>query len=55
VFARPGLGRLAVNAILARDFPVAQGIVLVVAVMYVFVNATIDVVYGLLDPRIRYQ
>jgi len=54
VFSRPGLGRLAVNAILARDFPVVQGIVLVVAVMYVFVNMTVDVAYGLLDPRIRY-
>lgn len=55
VFSRPGLGRLAVNAILSRDFPMAQGIVLVVGVMYVFVNATIDLVYGFLDPRIRYQ
>jgi ABC-type dipeptide/oligopeptide/nickel transport system permease component len=55
VFSRPGLGRLAVNAILSRDFPVAQGIVLVVGVMYVFVNATIDLVYGFLDPRIRYH
>ena len=55
VFSRPGLGRLAVNAILSRDFPMAQGIVLVVGVMYVFVNATIDMVYGLLDPRIRYN
>jgi ABC-type dipeptide/oligopeptide/nickel transport system permease component len=55
VFARPGLGRLAVNAILARDFPAVQGIVLVVALMYVFVNMTVDVMYGLLDPRIRYQ
>jgi ABC-type dipeptide/oligopeptide/nickel transport system permease component len=55
VFSRPGLGRLAVNAILSRDFPMAQGIVLVVGVMYVFVNATTDLVYGFLDPRIRYQ
>jgi peptide/nickel transport system permease protein len=55
VFARPGLGRLAVTAILARDFPLAQGIVLVVAVMYVFVNVAVDVGYGLLDPRIRYR
>jgi ABC-type dipeptide/oligopeptide/nickel transport system permease component len=55
VFARPGLGRLAVNAILSRDFPLAQGIVLIVGVMYVFVNATIDLLYGFLDPRIRYQ
>ncbi|HXF82594.1 MAG TPA: ABC transporter permease [bacterium] len=55
VFARPGLGRLAVTAILSRDFPLAQGIVLVVAGMYVFVNAGVDVMYGLLDPRIRYR
>jgi peptide/nickel transport system permease protein/oligopeptide transport system permease protein len=55
VFARPGLGRLAVTAILSRDFPLAQGIVLVVATMYVFVNVGVDVVYGILDPRIRYR
>jgi ABC-type dipeptide/oligopeptide/nickel transport system permease component len=55
VFARPGLGRLAVNAILARDFPVVQGIVLVVALMYVLVNLTVDVLYAGLDPRIRYR
>lgn len=55
VFARPGLGRLAVSAILARDFPVVQGIVLVVATMYVFVNLAVDACYALLDPRIRYR
>ncbi len=55
VFARPGLGRLAVAAILARDFPTVQGVVLVVATMYVFVNLSVDVLYGLLDPRIRYR
>ncbi len=55
VFARPGLGRLAVSAILARDFPMVQGVVLVVATMYVFVNLSVDAMYGLLDPRIRYQ
>ncbi len=55
VFARPGLGRLAVAAILARDFPMVQGVVLVVATMYVFVNLSVDVMYGLLDPRIRYR
>ena len=55
VFARPGLGRLAVTAILSRDFPLAQGIVLVVATMYVFVNVGVDVAYGILDPRIRYR
>jgi ABC-type dipeptide/oligopeptide/nickel transport system permease component len=55
VFARPGLGRLAVNAILARDFPLVQGVVLVAATMYVLVNLTVDACYTLLDPRIRYQ
>ena len=55
VFSRPGLGRLAVTAILSRDFPLAQGIVLVVASMYVFVNVGVDLVYGVVDPRIRYQ
>jgi len=55
VFARPGLGRLAVTAILSRDFPLAQGIVLVVATMYVFANLAVDVLYALLDPRIRYR
>lgn len=55
VFSRPGLGRLAVSAILSRDFPMAQGIVLVVAVTYVFVNLGVDLLYGLVDPRIRYQ
>ncbi len=55
VFARPGLGRLAVNAILARDFPLVQGIVLVTAVIYVFVNLAVDLCYGAIDPRIRYQ
>ena len=55
VFARPGLGRLAVNAVLSRDFPMAQGIVLVVALIYVFVNLSVDVMYGFVDPRIRYH
>ena len=55
VFSRPGLGRLAVTAILSRDFPLAQGIVLVVASVYVFVNVGVDLVYGVVDPRIRYQ
>lgn len=52
VFARPGLGRLAVEAILARDFPVIQGVVLVSAVVFVLVNFAAELVYSLLDPRI---
>lgn len=52
VFARPGLGRLAVEAILARDFPVVQGVVLVSAVVFVLVNFAAEMLYSVLDPRI---
>ena len=54
VFARPGLGRTAVEAILYKDIPVVQGIVLFVAVIYMLVNLMVDLCYALLDPRIRY-
>lgn len=55
VFTRPGLGRYTVTAIQSRDFPQIQGIVLVVAAMYVLVNLAIDVLYAVIDPRIRYE
>lgn len=55
VFARPGIGRLIVDAILNKDFPLVQGIVLVVAISYVVVNLIVDLVYAFLDPRIRYD
>jgi peptide/nickel transport system permease protein len=55
IFAWPGLGRLAVNAILARDFPVVQGCVLVIALMFAIVNLVVDLAYGLVNPRIRLQ
>ena len=55
VFARPGIGRLAVNAIAMRDYPAVQGIVLFAAVVYALVNLVVDVLYGFLDPRIRYD
>lgn len=55
VFARPGLGRTAVEAILYKDIPVVQGIVLFVAVIYLVVNLIVDLCYALLDPRIRYS
>ena len=55
VFAWPGVGRLAVFAIQARDFPLVQGTVLVIAVMFVLVNLAIDVLYAYVDPRIHYQ
>ncbi len=54
VFSRPGIGRLIVDAILNKDFPMVQGIVLVVAVSYVLVNLIVDLMYAWLDPRIRY-
>ncbi|MGO4665946.1 ABC transporter permease [Bosea sp. 2RAB26] len=54
VFAIPGLGRLTVDAILRRDYPVIQGVVLMFSFVYVLVNLIIDLVYTLLDPRIRY-
>ncbi len=55
VFAWPGIGRLAVFAIQARDFPLVQGTVLVIAVLFVLINLTIDVLYAYVDPRIHYQ
>jgi len=54
VFAIPGLGRLTVDAILRRDYPLIQGIVLFFSFVYVAVNLLIDLTYTLLDPRIRY-
>jgi len=55
VFYLPGLGRLALGAIGARDLPVVQGVVLLVATVIVFVNFAVDLLYGWLDPRIRYN
>jgi peptide/nickel transport system permease protein len=54
VFAIPGLGRLTVDAILHRDYPVIQGVILVVSAAYVFINLLVDLSYVVLDPRIRY-
>jgi peptide/nickel transport system permease protein/oligopeptide transport system permease protein len=54
VFAWPGMGRLLVNSILARDYPVVQGTILLLAVTVVFVNLLTDLTYGLINPRIRY-
>jgi peptide/nickel transport system permease protein len=55
VFARPGLGRFAVNAIAARDYPQVQGMVLFTATIYVLLNLVVDVLYAVLDPRIVYD
>lgn len=54
VFAIPGIGRLVVDAILRRDYPVIQGIVLIFSCVYVVVNLLVDLIYVFLDPRIRY-
>jgi peptide/nickel transport system permease protein len=54
VFNIPGLGRLTIDAVLRRDYPVIQGVILVFSGVYVFVNLFIDLTYTLLDPRIRY-
>jgi ABC-type dipeptide/oligopeptide/nickel transport system permease component len=55
VFSRPGLGRYTVTAIEQRDFPQIQGIVLFAAAIYVFVNLAVDLMYAVIDPRIRYR
>jgi peptide/nickel transport system permease protein len=55
VFARRGIGRMAIDAILSKDFPVVQGTVLFAALVYVTVNLTVDLLYSVIDPRIRYD
>jgi len=55
VFAWPGLGRLVVQAIFNRDYPLVQAVVLVLAGIFVAVNLVVDLLYGLLDPQIRYR
>lgn len=53
VFARPGLGKLLVDAILARDYPVVQGVTFFIALLFVVVNLATDMIYSLLDPRVE--
>ena len=55
VFARQGIGSLLLSAILGKDFPTVQAIVLLAAAVYLVINLLIDLSYGLLDPRIRYS
>jgi len=54
VFGRVGVGRYVVTAITARDYPVVQGTVIIVALFVVLINLAVDVLYAALDPRIRY-
>jgi peptide/nickel transport system permease protein len=53
VFALPGVGRLVVDAVFARDYPLVQGVILLIAVGFIVSNLLVDVLYGLIDPRIR--
>jgi peptide/nickel transport system permease protein len=54
VFAWPGIGRLIVDSILARDYPMIQGVILVFGLLYILVNLAVDLFYAVVDPRIRY-
>jgi peptide/nickel transport system permease protein len=53
VFGLPGIGNLVVSAVLRRDYPVIQGALIVVAAVYVLINLAIDLIYALVDPRVR--
>ncbi|MFP4012127.1 MAG: nickel ABC transporter permease [Spirochaetaceae bacterium] len=55
VFAWPGVGRLLVDAILRRDYPVVQGTVMMLAFLFVIINLVVDIIYAFIDPRIHYQ
>jgi peptide/nickel transport system permease protein len=53
VFAWPGLGRLVFDAVAARDYPVVQGTVLLIALIFLLINLLVDILYAVVDPRIR--
>jgi peptide/nickel transport system permease protein len=55
VFARPGVGKLLVDAISNKDFPVVQGAVLFIALVYIIINLLVDLSYAYIDPRIRFE
>lgn len=55
IFGLPGMGTLAINAIHNRDYPIVQGVVLVIAAIYLFVNLLVDITYALVNPRIRFN
>jgi peptide/nickel transport system permease protein len=55
VFAWPGIGRLIVDSILARDYPMIQGVILIFGLLYILVNLLVDLIYAYVDPRIRYD
>jgi ABC-type dipeptide/oligopeptide/nickel transport system permease component len=53
VFVRPGVGKLLVDAVLSSDYPVVQGTVLLIGMVYILTNLTVDLLYAWLDPRIK--
>jgi len=55
VFSWPGIGRWLVDAIYARDYPIVQGVTLIIALIFVVVNLSVDILYALVDPRIRFE
>jgi peptide/nickel transport system permease protein len=54
IFALPGVGRLVVDSVFARDYPTVQGVILLISIGFVLSNLAVDIIYGWLDPRIRY-
>ena len=54
VFSLPGVGQLVVSSVLRRDYPVIQGVILMVATVYVIINLVVDLLYFLVDPRVKY-
>jgi ABC-type dipeptide/oligopeptide/nickel transport system permease component len=54
VFARPGIGRLLVDSFLANDYPIVQGVILLIGTFYIVINLVVDLAYAFLDPRIKY-
>jgi ABC-type dipeptide/oligopeptide/nickel transport system permease component len=55
VFRWPGMGAMAYDGVMERDYPVVMGVVLIVAVIFIVVNLLVDLSYGFFDPRIRYD
>ncbi len=55
IFGVPGIGYQSVQSIFARDYPVIQGVALLVAAIFILVNLGVDVLYGIVDPRVRYE
>jgi ABC-type dipeptide/oligopeptide/nickel transport system permease component len=55
VFARPGLGKLLVDSIFARDYPMVEAVITIIATVFIAVNLVVDLTYAIIDPRIRYD